>query len=290
MNSLKNIKFLINILIYLYSLPYKIHEFFNLPFRFKIKKSFIKFYPIGQIVKGIYFRSFEKNEIILFQNIIKPGMIIIDAGANIGLYTLIASKLVGINGKVLAFEPSKETFQRLKNNIELNSFKNIIAINTGLGNKVNEKQFLRQDLGNLDAERYLLPSNIPFIVNLENKSNLNIEEEILLETIDNVCQINRISNVDFMKIDTEGYEYYILQGCKEVLKKNPKLVILMECTALGTARASTTQEKVFNFLRTFGFDIFYFDYEKNTFSNDNGIFNAGDLWVCKSKSQLLDIL
>jgi hypothetical protein len=70
----------------------------------------IRIYPQGQIVLGIFAQCFEKQKIDTFQRILKPGMTIVDAGANIGLYSLIASKLVGDKRKVSSFERSLEYF------------------------------------------------------------------------------------------------------------------------------------------------------------------------------------
>lgn len=135
------------------------HKICNLPFSFKsIHGAKIKFYPKGQIASQIYGGSFEKHQLLAFQRMIKPGMTIIDAGANIGLYSLIGSSLIGDSGKVLAFEPSKETFRRLQSNIKLNGFTNITPFNYALGEK-SETLTLRQGVGYGDAERYLLPNN-----------------------------------------------------------------------------------------------------------------------------------
>lgn len=101
--------------------------------------------------------KFEEVEIDFFSRLIKPGMIVVDAGANIGLYSIIAGKLVGENGQIFAFEPSSETFKRLLNNIHLNQVTNIYPYNLGLGDKTNQELKLRQDKGFEDAERYLVP-------------------------------------------------------------------------------------------------------------------------------------
>ena len=54
----------------------------------------------------------------MFKNIIKPGMRVLDLGANIGFYTVLFSKLVGENGKVFAFEPDPKNFKYLEGNIK----------------------------------------------------------------------------------------------------------------------------------------------------------------------------
>lgn len=189
----------------------------NIPFKFKlINGSKIKFYPKGQIALSMFSERFERNELKIFQKIIKPGMVVFDAGANIGLYSLIAGKLVGKKGKVFSFEPSKETFKRLQNNVRLNGSLNIKIFNEGLGDKSNEKLTLRQDKGYGDAERYLLPANEASDTELQNTNPIANEEQILISTLDNKVGEMRIEKIDFLKIDTEGFEYYILKGATKV--------------------------------------------------------------------------
>lgn len=272
------------------SILFKGYQLFNKPFSMKLfNGKTIKLYPEGQIAFGIFANRFEKLEIDAFQRIIKPGMTIVDAGANIGLYSLIASNVVGANGKVFSFEPSKETFQRLLNNIKLNGFTNITSFNHGLGDKINEKLILRQDVGNGDAERYLLHENEAPDRKLENVNSIKIGEEIIIDTLDNSLAKFNINKIDFLKIDTEGFEYYILKGAKQILHNSPQIIMLLECTALGTARARTSQKEVFDILKENGLNIFYWNHESKKWCDDeDGTLNAGDVWVCKNREQLLD--
>jgi len=271
------------------SILFKMHIKFNLTFSFNLlngKK--IKFFPKGQIAFGIFTNKFELKELEIFQSLLKEGMTIVDAGANIGLYSLVASKIVGNSGKVISYEPSFETFQILKNNIEINNVSNVVLTNCGLGETEDEVLILRQDMGTKDAERYIMPSNHVPDENLINVKEINSKEEIRIDTLDNNLKKNKINKIDFLKIDTEGFEYYILLGAKEILLNSPEIIMLMECTALGTSRANTTQKKVFELLGDLGFNFFYWNDVKNEWCDDKeGIYNAGDVWVCKSKMQLI---
>jgi len=270
------------------TISFYFHHLFNKPFKYRLSDGrTISLYPEGQISKRIFTNSFEKQQVTTFQRIIKPGMIVVDAGANIGLYSLIASKLIGLKGKVFSFEPSKETFQRLLNNIELNKFSNIIPINKGLGDTSNEKLILRQDIGFGDAERYLFSGNEAPDIKLENINAVNIEEEIIIDTLDNSLNKMNFNKIDFLKMDTEGFEYYILKGAKQVLRNSPDIVMLMECTELGTARAKTTQKEVFKILKDNNLNIFYWNSIIRDWCDDEGIYTAGDVWVCKNKEQLV---
>lgn len=270
------------------SILFKIHKLFKLPFKVKLlngKK--INIYPEGQIAFGIFTKTFEKRETDFFQRVIKPGMTVVDAGANIGLYSLIASQIVGSDGNIFSFEPSSETFQRLLSNIKQNKCNNIKPFNFGLGDKTNQRLILRQDEGYQDAERYLVPNNEEPEDKFVNVNKLKKSEEIMIETLDECLKKDGIQKIDFLKIDTEGFEYYILKGAINTILNNPEIIILMECTDLGTSRAKTSQQEVYTFLKNFNLNIFYWNHNLNDWSDDDqGIFNAGDVWVCKNKQQL----
>lgn len=261
---------------------FDIHKIFNLPFKVSINNVSLILYPQGQIARILYMKKFEEKELFIFSNLIKPGMKVVDAGANIGLYSLIASKLVGEHGQVFSYEPSKETFERLSKNIDLNQSQNVNTFNLGLGDDNNQELVLRQDIGYEDAERYLVPNDVMLDDKLSNVKELDKEENVKVVTLDNHLNIFDTNSIDFLKIDTEGFEYYILKGAKNILK-NPKLVILFECTELGTRRANTTQKQVFDILFEAGFELYYWNVEIEHWSNDLvGCYAAGDLWASKS--------
>ena len=66
------------------------------------------------------FREYYEPELSLLDTYLTDGKVFIDAGANTGIYTVIAGKLVGDSGKVISFEPGSESFQTLARNIEVN--------------------------------------------------------------------------------------------------------------------------------------------------------------------------
>ena len=196
------------------------------------------------------------------------GSVIIDAGANIGLYSIIGSRLVGEAGKIYSFEPSKENFNLLLKNIELNEVENIVPINMGLGDKIGETLILTQNLENGDAEKYILKSE-----NKINKPDIGLKktqlsEPIALDTLDNFLLKKNIKKVDFLKIDVEGYEHYIFKGAENLLKNNPEIIILFECADHFAKRAGSSQAEVFTFLKNLGIDIVFWNKKEQKWSND----------------------
>jgi FkbM family methyltransferase len=138
---------------------------------------------------------------------------IIDIGAQSGLYTLFAKYLP--NSNFYAFEPFKPTFNILNDNILLNNINNVKTFNIGLSNK---KEELILNTCKSHNGLHTLGNN-PLRFN-------DIEQiKIEVDTIDNLFYNNNIP-VDFIKIDTEGWEYNILKGGVNTIKKFKPLIQL----------------------------------------------------------------
>src|SRR6267154_1333054 len=88
------------------------------------------------VAKLIYaFRDDYEPELLYLERVLSPGKVFVDAGANFGIYTLLASKIVGEGGRVISFEPSSRVFPFLQRNIALNGFKNVLAFPLALTDK-----------------------------------------------------------------------------------------------------------------------------------------------------------
>ena len=132
--------------------------------------------------------------------------IVVDAGANVGIFSIYAAVLGA--KKIYAFEPVKETYDILVENIKRNELENrIIPINKGLGNK-NEIKIISYKCGG-DGEANISAK--------KNKELKNQSAELIL--LDDFVKENNIERIDFIKMDTEGYEENILLGAKETIKR-----------------------------------------------------------------------
>jgi len=162
---------------------------------------------------GVY----EEYETELFKKSIKPGMVVVDIGANIGYYSLIAARLVGISGKVYAFEPETNNYNILISNIKINNFTNIIIpIQKAVLDKCGKT--------NLFIDKYNLGLHSISKNNITTKSSGFIEAETT--TIDSFLRNMQSKRVDLIKIDVEGSEGFIIRGAEETLKhNNPKIIM-----------------------------------------------------------------
>ncbi len=150
---------------------------------------------------------------ILSQHL-KNGDVFLDIGANIGGYSLWASKFIG-NGKVLAFEPQPKVFARLKTNAELNPELNILPMQIAIGAEESEMQLGMNALN--DGEGSLAKTN-------------NSSEFIMVKVrpLLNVLNDEKVSSVSALKIDVEGFEETVLLPFFATSPKSfwPKLIIL----------------------------------------------------------------
>lgn len=137
--------------------------------------------------------------------------VIIDCGANIGLFSLFASFLFK-DAKIYSFEPTNETFNLMKDILSENKINNVFIFNVALGSEIKNSTLLTSIEGLGTGNTLLETGRIP-------PGNV-INQEVKIITIDYfVFQQEKLNKVDYIKIDTEGFEKEILKGAKETIKK-----------------------------------------------------------------------
>ena len=189
-----------------------------------------------------------ENDIGLFLTyILRKGDVAIDVGANIGLHTLLMSTLVGENGKVIAFEPGNESFNELIQNTKLNNFNNLELKKKALGNGKNKKLKFNDDKFN---------SGHSSIVS-ERESNESFSRKITVNTLDS--QVFKYNKIKVVKIDVEGYEKHILNGCKKLLENNKVRYWIVEYAPHCLAKYGENISSIKDLFRKYGYDMFILD-------------------------------
>lgn len=155
----------------------------------------------------------------LIKDIVKPGDIVFDIGANIGYYALLESRLVGPNGKIYAIEPVPTNVELLKNNIKLNNFNNIEVFQLAISDKDGENQIYLSE-----------KSNWCSMINNSEKTGSIPVKTAKLDTF-----VRGKKFPDLVRMDVEGYEIEIINGMDEMLSaSNPlKVIIEMHCCMLN---------------------------------------------------------
>ena len=176
---------------------------------------------------------------------IQRGNTVFDVGAHIGYYTLLFAKLVGPQGKVVAFEPHPKTFEILAGNVTRNSYQNVALERVGLSNQTGTAKLYLHESSSGDHS----------LRNLGEASAIEIETRRADEF--------NYSIPDFVKIDVEGAELLVLQGMKELLSRNPKVRLLIEYQPLHQEQMVGSERTLLDFLEENGF--VYTQYDRNLF-------------------------
>jgi len=191
---------------------------------------------------------FEKCEVNLFKKLVSRGMVVVDIGANIGYYTLIAANLVGDEGKVFAFEPDPENYALLVKNIEVNGYKNIIPVQKAVSNKTGTTNlFLCEQ--NKGQHTIFEPSSY--------------WKSIMVKsiTLDDYFSEQQDS-IDAIKMDIEGAEMLALLGMDRIIKQSPSLKIFTEFRPEELRACGSSAEEFLNKVTGYGFKLHFINEQK----------------------------
>ena len=153
-----------------------------------------------------------EDEIKFLRTYIKPGMKVIDIGANYGTYTLTMAKIIGDTGRLWAFEPASATADCLDQSINNNNFKNIKLIRAGLSNKAGKAKLF-------------LSTNSELNSMTKDAGQAAGTETIKLLTLDSCLNDYKWQSIDFIKLDAEGEESNILKKGKNTLGSLSPLIM-----------------------------------------------------------------
>ena len=147
--------------------------------------------------------EFSEGEVAVFRQIVKPGDVVLDVGANVGAHTLFFARQVGPGGRVLAFEPQRVVFQTLCANMALNHVTNVWCFPNAVGAEPGEIVVPWLDYHQVNNFGGLsLGASVP-------------GDRVPVVTVDGF----NLSRCDFVKIDVEGMEQTVLRGAAKTLDR-----------------------------------------------------------------------
>jgi FkbM family methyltransferase len=222
----------------LVDLGWRVRKFLKRPVKYAAGATTVMLYPEGQIPEVLWKGNFESTERDFVAAYLRPGMKVVNVGANVGLYTVMASALVGPRGQVHAFEPSADSYSRLLRNLELNGCHNVTTRRAALSN-VRGQLLLRVDPQHPSHDGHRFVEEVGAAGRA-----LPSDEIVEAITLDDYMTEPTGYKLDLMVMDIEGAEFAVLQGAVEMLTRaNP--TILLEC--------SKHQEDTENLLRQLGY-------------------------------------
>ena len=158
---------------------------------------YVNTYGELRFIEGTFAKGYRNETLVLkrLAQILQPGDVAYDVGTSLGTHTILMAKMVGPNGRIIAFEPETGNYEKLQANISLNSLKNVTSINVALGDSFGLFNLSAGGNKGADKKAKIVPGDI-----LVQNKNLPLPKAV--------------------KIDVEGYEYYVIKGLRETLNNN----------------------------------------------------------------------
>jgi FkbM family methyltransferase len=164
------------------------------------------------LIHDVYASMVAHEEDIVQQFSPQIGDTVIDVGAAFGFYSIVASKMVGQLGKVVAIEPQPDSFEMLNKNIKLNKLTNISTLNHAVSFKKTTLKLYSsystvQERAGQNPQQYI---------------------EVSADTLDNLLGQLAIDEANWIKVDVEGAELEVLKGAAGILSKSRDLALFVE--------------------------------------------------------------
>lgn len=189
----------------------------------------------------------EQFEHDFMKNFVRPGMTVVDIGANIGYHTLQLARAVGPTGRVYAFEPDPENYRLLVKNIEVNGYQNVTAIQKAVADKAGTLSLYLCEENQGDHRIYH---------SRDGRKTVNVQALSLDEFFK-----GRYDEIDFIKIDTQGADCLVFEGMSALAEANDRLTIICEFVPYLLKKCGHSGKQLLTLIRRLGFKVFSIDDE-----------------------------
>jgi FkbM family methyltransferase len=190
-----------------------------------------------------WYGCYEKELGDLLKKMLRPNDVFIDIGANIGYFSLL-SATVSPSVKVISFEPVKDLFQKMNENLSINGSKNIVAINAAIGEMNEQRELYLSTPDNLGMSSFHQPENYS-----------GRKEKVEVIAFDDWFKTSGLTKIDLIKLDVEGSELAALKGMNAVLEKQ-KPALIVEINPQTLSLFGVKPLNIYNYLNQFSFDGF----------------------------------
>jgi FkbM family methyltransferase len=189
------------------------------------------------------------EEFTFIHNYISKSSIVFDIGSNMGFYSIWMGRSLGPTGELHTFEPDHKNFERLKKNISINSLQAKVKLNQ---KAVSTESGLGKITMGLDGENHLITD----------ESNIDTIGDIELISLDQYINDNQLSEIDFIKIDVEGFELNVLKGGLLSLSNKKIGVIQLEINET-ISNAGVNRTEIIDFVHKNGYQFYKYDISNN---------------------------
>jgi len=199
---------------------------------------------------GLIMDCYEEDSSFLFNKLIKDGDNVIDIGAHIGYYTLLAARKAGPSGRIYAFEPEIENLKWLNTNLKINGYDNVIPVNKAITDKSGPiKLWLGNSTGSHSVDEN-------FHGHENHLENFQMTDSV---SIDDFLEAEGWPKISVIKIDAEGAEPLVFIGMQELLKRQEDLKIIFEYNRKSLEASGYDPIQYFKTLQDNNFDLYFTD-------------------------------
>jgi FkbM family methyltransferase len=198
-------------------------------------------FPAYRLAYRIFKGYTDRAERQLLEKILFAGAVVVDAGANIGIYSEFLSRCVGPTGVVHSFEPSPDNFMRLR--CATRKLPNVYPCPAAVGEHSGETMLYVSDELNVDHRSY------------STEGNARRALQVGMVALDDHFKPGE--RVDLLKLDIQGYELHALQGAKRVVNENREIKLLLEFWPYGLKQAGVNWNELIEMLEGFAMNIMF---------------------------------
>lgn len=180
----------------------------------------------------------------IYRDRVKPGMTVVEIGANVGFFTLLFSGLAGGKGRVLAFEPDPANFRLLERSVKESGRGNVLLTRAAVSAKAGALKLFISEENRGDHRVYDCGEGRPCV-------------EVPAVSVDEA--LGPGARADFIKMDIQGAEYPALLGMERTVKNSPGLTMLCEFTPGLIRKCGDSPERLLEKLAEYGFSLGYLD-------------------------------
>jgi FkbM family methyltransferase len=191
----------------------------------------------------VYGGAWEPLETVTFVSLLGRDMVVVDVGAHIGYYTLLAARGVGSEGRVYAFEPAPGNYDLLCRNLESNGYRNVVVV----------RQAVTAQSG---RARLWLSAKSSALNKLVTECYAGESLQVETTSLDHYFA-EYDGRLDIIKLDTEGAEQRILDGMQRLLRRHRDLAIFTEYFPRALQALGGSPEQYLQKLHQLGFRLFH---------------------------------
>jgi FkbM family methyltransferase len=206
------------------------------------RRTYARMYLVGKAFA-------ERRERLFFRRHLRPGMTVVDMGANVGFYTVQFSKLVGASGSVYAFEPDPLCRDILRHRVGSLPSHNVRVESAALGEAEGEAILYCSNRDRAENRTYPFEPGVPVET-----------ERVRVSSLDAYCDAHAVGRIDAIKIDVEGAEVSVLRGMRGIMATNPPAWMFIEFCPVQLLAAGATAEAFWETLDGDAYDCYSLDH------------------------------